>query len=672
MHLQLLQVQMQMQMQLLQRRGAAPSQLPQQQPRPTASQRRQVPAVGNSMPPSNNAGTGRASRHRPAVLQHRGSESSATSQAISLADWGIHEYEDDSASSALAGMGLNDNKLSQGDAEETAAEGARPSSQEPSRHSYHLPHNHRQQQPPRLASPHQQQLLHPSFPHQHPQGFANALPTHLQIQPPGGPASASPLASAHAGLLPFPGAVALAGLPASHESQISAVAASHLAAARAAAAHAHAHLHFHHQQREQRLQEQSELPPGQPTLLRQQREQDLREQEQHPLLPPHAWSLQQHLDLQVRELQRRLHVELVALEMRCRAAQERTMAQVLDVRARVAKVASRCFGYDARVELFGSFATGLAVAGVSDADLVVLFPSEEQLAGGAGAAPGGGAMSAAQMCRVLGRVLMGADGAEWASSLKVLDRAKMPVIKLVAMGTLPVDLSFAQPSHAGLATAALVRHMLRGPGRSASGTNMLSPMVFALKTLLASRALSDPFTGGLGSYALVLMVAASIDRSLAAGRGRDREAATATNGSPQPHQALYHLGELLMDFLQLFGHDFDPAQEAVVCVRAPGALATMDPSLALPFQMRVGARAAAAAVGAAGDFSCAAALVVDDPVQAGNNVGGTCFRFSDVQRLLVDTLAELISYTARANAITQQSANAPLLDLLFFKSRAAH
>jgi hypothetical protein len=204
---------------------------------------------------------------------------------------------------------------------------------------------------------------------------------------------------------------------------------------------------------------------------------------------------------------------------------------------------------------------------------------------------------------------------------------------------------------------------------------MLSPMVFALKTLLASRALSDPFTGGLGSYALVLMVAASIDRSLAIGRGRDREAATAADGSPHQHQALYHLGELLMDFLQLFGHDLDPAQEAVVCVRAPGALATMtmDPSLALPFQMRVGARAAAAAVGAAGDFSCAAALVVDDPVQAGNNVGGTCFRFSDVQHLLADTLAELISYTVRANAITQQSANAPaLLDLLFFKSRAAH
>ncbi len=280
-------------------------------------------------------------------------------------------------------------------------------------------------------------------------------------------------------------------------------------------------------------------------------------------------------------------------------------------------------------------------------------------------------MSAAQMCRVLGRVLMGADGAEWASSLKVLDRAKMPVIKLVAMGTLPVDLTFAQPSHAGLATAALVRHMVRGPGRSASGTNMLSPMVFALKTLLSSRALSDPFTGGLGSYALVLMVAASIDRSLAIGRGRDREAATAADGS---HQALYHLGELLMDFLQLFGHDFDPAQEAVVCVRPQGALASIDPSLPVPFQMRVGARAAAAAAVSEGVFPGAAALVVDDPVQTGNNVGGTCFRFTDVQRLLADTLAELISYTVRSNAITQQNANAApaLLDLLFFKSRAAH
>merc|ERR1712232_917025 len=153
----------------------------------------------------------------------------------------------------------------------------------------------------------------------------------------------------------------------------------------------------------------------------------------------------------------------------------------------------------------------------------------------------GGRMQAAVMCNILGRVLA---NDEWIQRLKVIDTAQVPVIKLSAMpgaldergrpvelkkqqegedghnkkdgtadsnpgvdsgGTfnaargddslLDVDLTFALPSHAGLSVVQYVRSLL-------SKHAPLGPMVLVIKTFLAGKGLSDPYTGGLSSYGL--------------------------------------------------------------------------------------------------------------------------------------------------------------------------
>ena len=225
------------------------------------------------------------------------------------------------------------------------------------------------------------------------------------------------------------------------------------------------------------------------------------------------------------------------------------------------------------------------------------------------------------MCRVLGRVLAHAD---WVGQLKILDRAKMPVIKFVAMGTLPVDLTIALPSHAGLATAALVRQMIF--------RFHIAPLVFPLKKLLFSNSLADPFTGGLGSYALVLMVATSLDasaRKSSNNRKSDGESFNSEGRDDLDKNRI--LGQLFIEFLQLFGRSFDTTQDAVICVRTHGSE---------NFTMQIGKRQQSAS---SLEFSGPTALIVDDPVQQGNNVGSTCFRFNEVQRVFSDALTKLLS-----------------------------
>lgn len=69
-----------------------------------------------------------------------------------------------------------------------------------------------------------------------------------------------------------------------------------------------------------------------------------------------------------------------------------------------------------------------------------------------------------------------------------------------------VDLSMEGPSHTGLATASLVSTL-------ASRLPPLVPLTLMLKHLLRSRGLADPYTGGVPSYGLTLMVTFLLLRS---------------------------------------------------------------------------------------------------------------------------------------------------------------
>ncbi|CAN0075687.1 unnamed protein product [Phaeothamnion confervicola] len=163
----------------------------------------------------------------------------------------------------------------------------------------------------------------------------------------------------------------------------------------------------------------------------------------------------------------------------------------------------------ARVELYGSAATGLALP-ASDLDVVITnVPDNLQWWG---------------LLAPLDTLAEQLKHESWVSSVKPVRNAHMPVIKLdasaaalapavlAATATAPaaaasVDVSFDFPSgtHQGLQTSNVVL-------RLKSGNPVLRPLVLVLKQLLLERGLNDAYMGGLSSYALTVMAAAVLQR----------------------------------------------------------------------------------------------------------------------------------------------------------------
>lgn len=135
-----------------------------------------------------------------------------------------------------------------------------------------------------------------------------------------------------------------------------------------------------------------------------------------------------------------------------------------------------------------------------------------------------------------------------ASDIQVIARAKVPIIKFVCVyGRFNVDISINQAN--GLQAARFVDHWLvHEPA--------LKPLVRVVKQLLQQRALSEVFTGGLGSYSVTLLVLSFLQLHPKLQRGE----IIASN----------NLGVLLMELLELYGKNFG-YDECGICVRGAGS-----------------------------------------------------------------------------------------------------
>lgn len=134
-----------------------------------------------------------------------------------------------------------------------------------------------------------------------------------------------------------------------------------------------------------------------------------------------------------------------------------------------------------------------------------------------------------------------------AKNIQVIARAKVPIIKFVCTyGHFNVDISINQAN--GLQAARLVnRWLVKQPA--------VRPLVMVVKQFLQQRALSEVFTGGLGSYSITLLVISFLQLHPKLQRA---EMAASKN-----------LGTLLMEFLELYGKNFG-YDECIVSVRGRG------------------------------------------------------------------------------------------------------
>ena len=149
-------------------------------------------------------------------------------------------------------------------------------------------------------------------------------------------------------------------------------------------------------------------------------------------------------------------------------------------------------------------------------------------------------------------------------------------------GGIALDLSLDGPSHRGIATCALVRRMIQNyPGQ-------LVPLVRVLKQWLLGLGLNDPYSGGLSSYGLVLMVVSFLQQhrqrrcgaegtTTAAERAEKPAGTKTTTTTEEESEILWReewsdgsvtsradLGLLLLGFLHTFGVLFDPSMLGVL------------------------------------------------------------------------------------------------------------
>ena len=181
----------------------------------------------------------------------------------------------------------------------------------------------------------------------------------------------------------------------------------------------------------------------------------------------------------------------------------------------------------ASVHVFGSSLTGLSLPS-SDVDVVVFGAS-----GRTRLRALGGELSKRDMC----------------ASLELVESARIPIVKYVdkACG-IPVDVSF--DVEGGLRTGRLVRDLQ-------DAMPALRPLVLVLKFFLAQRGLNETFTGGVGSFMMQMMVVSFLQQ-----RHRT-DVATGLAGAA-------NLGALLLEFLELYGKDFNYATTGI-SVRHHGA-----------------------------------------------------------------------------------------------------
>ena len=122
------------------------------------------------------------------------------------------------------------------------------------------------------------------------------------------------------------------------------------------------------------------------------------------------------------------------------------------------------------------------------------------------------------------------------SYLEVIEKTRIPLVKFTHAPTnISIDVCFNQTS--GVQAAALMRQYMQAipPFR---------PLTFVLKKFMASRGLNQPYTGGVGSFLLQMMILAFLQH-------RERDAFN--NRRP----SIYNLGALLVEFFEFYTTDFN-------------------------------------------------------------------------------------------------------------------
>ena len=124
------------------------------------------------------------------------------------------------------------------------------------------------------------------------------------------------------------------------------------------------------------------------------------------------------------------------------------------------------------------------------------------------------------------------------SYLEVIEKTRIPIVKFTHKpSNLSIDICFDQTT--GIQAADLVKKFM-------DAMPPLKPLTFVLKYFMVARGLNEPYSGGIGSFMLQMMIVSYLQHRQREEHSYGRETDKYTN-----------LGSLLIEFLELHGTDFN-------------------------------------------------------------------------------------------------------------------
>jgi non-canonical poly(A) RNA polymerase PAPD5/7 len=269
------------------------------------------------------------------------------------------------------------------------------------------------------------------------------------------------------------------------------------------------------------------------------------------------------------------------------------------------------FGKSAKLQVLGSQATGLFLP-TSDIDLTLLYEDDTNINSDANYQHGSDYKPLHKKPIHRFSDLMAKTWKNRLSYLETIEATRVPICKIrFADSDIAVDVSFNQP--VGVTAAALMTEYL-------NSMPPLRPLTIVLKYFLAARDLNEPYSGGVGSYLLQLLIVSFLQH-------RERMA------YHDNARVDYNLGSLLLDFLELYGLDFNYLI-AGLSVRFDG------------FYYRKGNTSR---------YNC---ICVENPLDIAHDVGSSSYRFTMVQRsfaIAYRTLLTIITPGPRPTNIPNNS-----------------
>ncbi|KAJ1680075.1 hypothetical protein EV182_000734 [Spiromyces aspiralis] len=183
-------------------------------------------------------------------------------------------------------------------------------------------------------------------------------------------------------------------------------------------------------------------------------------------------------------------------------------------------------GLEAKVEVFGSFETMLYLP-TGDIDVTVVIRDKKS----------GRMVDVPNMSKLLYRMAGLLKKTGFSKSCEVIAKARVPIIKTnEAITGIAIDISVNAVS--GLGSASIVRDFVE---KSYPGS--LRPMVLVIKQFLLQRGMNEVYTGGMGSYAVVLLLVSLLQIH-----------PKCQSGEIDPAK---NLGVLLCEFFELYGKRFN-------------------------------------------------------------------------------------------------------------------